>query len=52
MNINFSDPVLLICAGVIMIGIVYLVWAIGKWRESGARWSMLRARQVLHHARR
>jgi hypothetical protein len=33
MNINFSDPILLICTGVIIIGIVYLVWAIGKWRQ-------------------
>ncbi len=31
----FKDPVVLICAGIIFLGLVTLLWAIGKFRRLG-----------------
>ncbi len=33
MNINFTDPILFICIGILLIGFVFIVWAIGKLRQ-------------------
>ena len=31
-----TDPVVLICAGIIVIGLAAFFWAVGKWRRLGA----------------
>jgi len=33
MNINFTDPILFICIGILLIGFVFIVWAVGKLRQ-------------------
>lgn len=33
MRINFTDPVLFICIGILLIGFVFIVWAVGKLRQ-------------------
>ena len=32
----FTDPVVLISSGVILVGFVALLWAIGKWKQMGS----------------
>ena len=34
MNILANDPIVLICSGVILMGLVFFVWAVGRLRQS------------------